>query len=185
MTSGLQAFLEGLVATTFVLAAVTKLGSRSSVAPFLVGIGTPERLARAVAPIVAPAELLIGLTVLAGMLAGIVAAVVVSAAFLGLELRSSSYGAAPRCNCFGRLDRALPQSFSLMRAGLLAAGAAALCAASLATSDGVGLSGWSKSGSMASGAAVALAITLGISLLGATWEFRRQRAFLMSPGGEA
>lgn len=184
MTEGLQAFLEGLVATTFVLAAVTKLSSRSSVAPFLVGIGTPERLARAVAPIVAPTELLIGLTVLAGMLAGIVAAAVVAAAFLGLELRSSSYSAAPRCNCFGRLDRALPQSLALVRAGLLAAGAAALLAASLATSVGPGPSEWSTAGTLASGAAVALTITLGISLLGATWEFRRQRTLLASPGGE-
>jgi len=161
-----QAFAAGILA----LAAVTKVAARVDLAPFLVTVGVPGRLARVLAPAVAPAEAILAVLLATGVAAAGVtmAALALSLAFVGAQVKSFRNTQSEGCRCFGHLD-SNEKASALVGAALLA-GSLLLASLAVVTGGAPGDTATRTWGTLTGiGAVVALA------LIGQVLGFQRER----------
>jgi uncharacterized membrane protein YphA (DoxX/SURF4 family) len=98
-------YVASAVAAVYVTAGVSKLASPGSLGPFLRQIGLPRPAATVLGWITAPLEVLLGVTLLAGVwrVGAAISVALVAWAFVSIQARAFRT-AAGGCRCFGALD---------------------------------------------------------------------------------
>lgn len=176
MDPELASFLEGVLGATFLLAAAAKTLSRVSLSPFLVDIGVGPRAARLAAPLVAPAEALLGVLLVLGYADLPVASVSLglALAFVAAQTRATTRRLAHGCRCFGALDvesRLLAAARAAL-AAVLAGGVLTLAATGAASGS---LVTGTASRPLALGAASGIAMGLALALVAQVVRFEQRR----------
>jgi uncharacterized membrane protein YphA (DoxX/SURF4 family)/thiol-disulfide isomerase/thioredoxin len=148
--------LRMVLAVVFVTAGVGKMldlaGSRRAMEDF----GVPERAARVVGLLLPVAEIAIGLALIfrpSAQVAAIAAALLLAAFILGIA-RALSQGRQPDCHCFGQIHSEPAGRSTLIRNGVLLAGAIVVAA----YGSGPAVDDWASARSAAELAAVGLGI---------------------------
>lgn len=169
-------FLEGVAGGIFLLAAGAKSVSRVSLSPFLVELGVDRRVARAVAPLVAPAEALFGALLVLGAadLPVAAASLGLAVAFVAAQASALAHRSGVGCRCFGALDVEAPALVAARAAFValllsLVLGLAATGSASNSLAAGTGRS------PVALGLSCGVAIVLALALAGQIVRFQQRR----------
>ncbi len=124
--------LRIILSATFISAGATKIITRKHFASALPNMGVPASLVSAVAFVIPPCEVVIGVLLLVNATAffAALAALFMLIAFSALLVFTITRGQGGGCNCFGSLSSDKPVGpQALVRNGLLAAMAAMIVAA--------------------------------------------------------
>lgn len=156
--------ISSTLGTILLFAVVSKLIFRTSVAPFLIAVGSPKALARYLSWGTVIMEGILGLTLLTGVVP-IEAAVVASTlllAFLYVLLRARTLKVREHCNCFGALDSEETTTVSIVRTFLLASTAVVLTVAIINSGKGVNLT----LHSLQATSQISIGVLLGLTFVG-------------------
>jgi peroxiredoxin/thiol-disulfide isomerase/thioredoxin/uncharacterized membrane protein YphA (DoxX/SURF4 family) len=171
--SAIQLALRLILAATFVVAGVAKLGDREGTGQAVAGFGLPDRFAGPMSILLPVAEIAAAVLLIPTATAQVGAALALALllAFCVVIARSTLRGEAPECHCFGQLHSAAAGPKMLARNLVLAAAAAIVLVGGGGTSATHWVSGLSAAGAVALTAGIALAViaaatgTLMVSLL--------------------
>lgn len=172
-----QACLESCIAFVFLTAALGKIGSRSSIQPFLAQLGVPAAMTARVALAVPVVEIACAVALFGGFRAASgVFASALSAAFLLVLLFSKRVGVTESCRCFGPIEAAGVSWIVVVRAAVLSAASLAVLYLQLAGSVAPPLS----APAILAGATWAFVYVLGFALVDRVRDFERRRHMLFN-----
>lgn len=172
-------FFNSAVGTVFLIAAVAKLATRTSLRPFLDALALPPVAARLIAILAPPAEAACGVALLAGVATWPAAAATgLSIGFAAILVVARQSGVSVGCSCFGPLDSGALSPASVIRAVLLAAACCSLLAVDLSGALGSGHLSGSYTGvmSLVLGAVAGLAFVASSALFAEMWLFGQWNA---------
>lgn len=127
MSEDVASFLQVVVGSVFLIAAIAKAARRVSLAPFLIATGLPPRIATAVSYATAPIEGAVGVLLIVSV-GGVLPAALATALSIALSTTVTvAYwrGVKQSCQCFGALDSADLSAVAVLRSVFL--GILSLC----------------------------------------------------------
>jgi hypothetical protein len=170
--------LESALGVVFLTAALAKVVHRADLRPFLLQIGFGSAAAGFGSRVAPPAEGIIGILLLSGVLASAAAALgtLASLIFCLVLLRAYRRHVAESCRCFGALDVSQLSILPIVRAFVLAAGAAALTLGSMrAHSTAESAAFYQATGVRAVGVLAGVVYVATFSMLEQVWLFQQHR----------
>lgn len=170
-------FIESLLGTTFIVAAVAKFGRTGRLQAFLNAGGLPVSVSKTIARLTPPLELVIGAALItgAGGLLVACAATIMSIAFAIVQVASHRRGGTFDCGCFGRLDPERVTWIGLGRALVVSAIAIALTIGIAGHNAYVWTALPSSVAAFSAGAAAAVSLIVSSALLAQVIGFQDRR----------
>jgi hypothetical protein len=163
-------FLRWVVGAILLAAAVAKVTMRADFDGLVDALGLPASI-RPLASGLPVVEAVIAGALLVELLplVAAIAAALLALSFVAVQLVGAVRGSPP-CNCFGRLDMAMPAALTLVRSLLLAAAAIPLVVLEAVAEPHGKLAGLPA----VIGTAAGLGILAGIGLLAEVWQFEKR-----------